>query len=252
MVWSLADRLGSIDVLVNEQGIIVGQRTYDSFGNTLSQLDSNVKFRFGYTGRESDPETGLYYYRARYFDANVGRFISTDPIGFEAGDSNLYRYVNNSSTLATDPTGEFLLPLLGIIAIGALFGAAFNVIHQDLRIIEGSRKEFDWGEFAASTVAGAVLAPAFILAPELIVPASIWGAYNGFKSISEGRVLSGSFEVLSSVLPFASKSVRQDVFGEKSLFNVFNWQSRSIGNISITAGRDGGLPKDEKSGLTRI
>jgi RHS repeat-associated protein len=107
MVWSLADRLGSIDVLVNEHGLIVDQRTYDSFGNTLSQLDPTVKFRFGYTGRESDPETGLYYYRARYFDANVGRFISTDPIGFEAGDSNLYRYVNNSSTLATDPTGEF-------------------------------------------------------------------------------------------------------------------------------------------------
>jgi RHS repeat-associated protein len=107
MVWSLADRLGSIDLLTNEQGVIVDQRTYDSFGNTLSQLDPNVKFRFGYTGRESDPETGLYYYRARYFDANVGRFISTDPIGFEAGDSNLYRYVNNSSTLATDPTGEF-------------------------------------------------------------------------------------------------------------------------------------------------
>ncbi|WP_309733697.1 RHS repeat-associated core domain-containing protein [Chamaesiphon sp. OTE_75_metabat_556] len=95
MVWSLADRLGSIDVLVNEQGVIVDQLTYDSFGNTLSQLDPNVKFRFGYTGRESDPETGLYYYRARYFDGNVGRFISTDPIGFEAGDSNLYRYVGN-------------------------------------------------------------------------------------------------------------------------------------------------------------
>jgi hypothetical protein len=60
------------------------------------------------------------------------------------------------------------------------------------------------------------------------VPAAIWGTYNGFKSISEGRVLSGGFEVLSSVLPFASKNVRQDVFGEKSLFNVFNWQSRSI------------------------
>jgi RHS repeat-associated protein len=123
MVWSLADRLGSIDVLVNEQGSIVDQRTYDSFGNTLSQLDPNVKFRFGYTGRESDPETGLYYYRARYFDANVGRFISTDPIGFEAGDANLYRYVFNNSTTYTDPSGK-IIPLLAIGA--AVFGAGLT------------------------------------------------------------------------------------------------------------------------------
>jgi RHS repeat-associated protein len=127
MVWSLADRLGSIDVLVNGQGVIVDQRTYNSFGNTLSQLDPTVKFRFGYTGRESDPETGLYYYRARYFDANVGRFISTDPIGFEAGDSNLYRYVFNNSTKWTDPSGE-ILPLLAAWAAGAAVAGAIGII----------------------------------------------------------------------------------------------------------------------------
>jgi RHS repeat-associated protein len=126
MVWSLADRLGSINVLTNEQGVIVDQRTYDSFGNTLSQLDPTVKFRFGYTGRESDSETGLYYYRARYFDANVGRFISTDPIGFEAGDSNLYRYVFNNSTQWTDPSGE-ILPILAWAAGAALVGATWAV-----------------------------------------------------------------------------------------------------------------------------
>jgi RHS repeat-associated protein len=129
MVWSLADRLGSIDVLTNEQGVIVDQRTYDSFGNTLSQLDPTVKFRFGYTGRESDPETGLYYYRARYFDANVGRFISTDPIGFEAGDSNLYRYVNNSSALATDPTGELANIVVGAV-IGGVIGFGISTARQ--------------------------------------------------------------------------------------------------------------------------
>ena len=60
---------------------------------------------FGYTGREFDEETGQYYYRARYYDAPVGRFISEDPIGFEAGDANVYRYVLNSPTNFTDPSG---------------------------------------------------------------------------------------------------------------------------------------------------
>ncbi|WP_310484914.1 polymorphic toxin-type HINT domain-containing protein, partial [Chamaesiphon sp. VAR_48_metabat_403] len=70
----------------------------------------SVKFRYGYTGREQDKETGYYYYRARYYDPANGRFISVDPAGFGAGDTNLYRYVGNRSTMYTDPSGEFGLP----------------------------------------------------------------------------------------------------------------------------------------------
>ncbi len=59
-----------------------------------------------YTGREFDPSTGLYYYRARYYHAQLGQFISRDPIGYEAGDVNLYRYVGNRPLDAIDPTGQ--------------------------------------------------------------------------------------------------------------------------------------------------
>jgi RHS repeat-associated protein len=51
---------------------------------------------YGGTGREWDSETGLYYYRARYYDPKIGRFISKDPIGFAGGGVNLYRYLRNS------------------------------------------------------------------------------------------------------------------------------------------------------------
>jgi RHS repeat-associated protein len=61
----------------------------------------------GYTGRELDAETGLYYYRARYYDAQTGQFIGQDPLSFGAGDSNLYRYVANNATNLTDPSGLF-------------------------------------------------------------------------------------------------------------------------------------------------
>jgi RHS repeat-associated protein len=79
---------------------------YDAFGSLNSSMaGATDDSRYRYTGREFDSETGLHYYRARYFDSNSGRFIGQDPIGFRAGDSNLYRYVFNNSVSATDPTG---------------------------------------------------------------------------------------------------------------------------------------------------
>jgi RHS repeat-associated protein len=109
MVWALADRLGSVDTITDADGHVVESRTYDSFGNLLSTTPNSQlpapNFRYGYTGRELDAESGLDYYRARYYDSAVGRFISVDPMGFGAGDTNLYRYVGNNSTNATDPSG---------------------------------------------------------------------------------------------------------------------------------------------------
>jgi RHS repeat-associated protein len=104
--WALADRLGTVDLIVDDKGAVIDRVTFDSFGNKVSESDPDKAFRFGFTGRELDPETGLYYYRARYYDPLVGRFISVDSIGFQAGDTNLYRYVFNSPTRGIDPTGH--------------------------------------------------------------------------------------------------------------------------------------------------
>jgi RHS repeat-associated protein len=63
--------------------------------------------RFLYTGREFLKEANLYDYRNRVYSAELGRFLQTDPIRFEAGDGNLYRYVNNNSSAWFDPFGLF-------------------------------------------------------------------------------------------------------------------------------------------------
>ena len=60
----------------------------------------------GLASRVANGEIDLQYNRARYYDWNTGRWISQDPIGFDAGDGNLYRYVKNGPVFATDPTGE--------------------------------------------------------------------------------------------------------------------------------------------------
>ncbi|PSB14254.1 hypothetical protein C7B65_26655 [Phormidesmis priestleyi ULC007] len=104
--WMVTDQLGSVRALVGNDGTVRNRYDYDAFGNVTSTMtNATDTSRYQYTGREFDGETGLYYYRARYYDSRNGRFIGQDPTGFGAGDGNLYRYVGNSPTNTTDPTG---------------------------------------------------------------------------------------------------------------------------------------------------
>ncbi len=89
-----ADSLGSIIGLSNSSQAIAKMYQYDSYGNITSQTGSLQNF-YMYTGREYDAETGLYYYRARYYAQQTGRFLTQDPIGSAEGDVNLFRYADS-------------------------------------------------------------------------------------------------------------------------------------------------------------
>ena len=101
-LYYLADHQGSTRALVNAAGNVVERQEYDSFGNNVGA--GSVLTRYGYTGRERDALTGLYYYRARWYDPQQGRFISEDPIGFKGG-INFYAYVENNPINFNDPLG---------------------------------------------------------------------------------------------------------------------------------------------------
>ena len=99
----LTDALGSTLGLTDSSGTLLTQYTYEPFGNTTVSGATNAN-PYQYTGRENDG-TGLYYYRARYYNPTLHRLISEDPIGFAGGDTNLYAYVLKSPVNYSDPRG---------------------------------------------------------------------------------------------------------------------------------------------------
>jgi RHS repeat-associated protein len=100
------DGLGSVVNLTNPSGNIAKSYTYKSFGEIDLETGS-LDQPFTFTGREYDPESGFYFYRARFYDPKAGRFLTKDPIGFMGGDVNLYRYVFNNSLNWVDPSGLY-------------------------------------------------------------------------------------------------------------------------------------------------
>jgi len=102
--YYLSDALRDTVALTDSTGAVQTQYTYEPFGNTTASGSSNGN-TYEYTGRESDG-TGLYYYRARYYNVAVGRFVSQDPLDLKRG-GNVYVYVDDRPTNASDPLGLY-------------------------------------------------------------------------------------------------------------------------------------------------
>jgi RHS repeat-associated protein len=107
------DHQGSVRLLTAADGRIVNSYEYNGYGGSKSAIEAFANpFRF--TGREWDAETGLYYYRARYYDPEIGRFLTRDPSGFEGGSTNLYAYVDGNPANLNDPSGR----VVQVVAVG--------------------------------------------------------------------------------------------------------------------------------------
>jgi RHS repeat-associated protein len=144
---------------------------YDEYGKPAT---SNAG-RFQYTGQAWLPELGLYYYKARVYDPRLGRFLQTDPVGYQ-DDLDLYAYVGNDPLNATDPTGEWCVLGIGtsclptvplpptttvtVTAAGAITATASEV--TTTVVVEGTK---DAAVLSGGALSALAAIPAMILRP---------------------------------------------------------------------------------------
>jgi len=112
-LYSLADPNWNVVALANASGSVVERMKYDAFGkvtwmnaNFVTKAKSGFSWNRTFTGQVFDTGTGLMLYRNRYYNVGLGRFISRDPIGYDAKDVNLYRYARNDTLQHVDPDGK--------------------------------------------------------------------------------------------------------------------------------------------------
>ncbi len=143
------DALGSALALTDSTGSSGTTYTQEPFGKTTKTGTSTNTFQ--YTGREQD-QTGLFYYRARYYSPILQRFITEDPIEYSSGDLNLYAYVINRPTAFVDPSGEAIPPLM---LAGAALGGTFN-LGATIVAAHVKGEPLEWRDYANAFLSGAI------------------------------------------------------------------------------------------------
>jgi RHS repeat-associated protein len=164
------DGLGSVVALTNASGNTVEVYEYDVYGR-VGASDASHPNRIMFTGREYDKETGLYYYRARYYNPQIGRFLQTDPIGYEDG-MNPYRYCRNNPIAATDPSGHIVIASPQV-KLGAGDAAKVTGAALILHYLFGKGHPLEYGAaawddlFLGSEVEGQMYTPLFMIANQI-------------------------------------------------------------------------------------
>ncbi len=228
-LYPLSDLLYRTVAVTDAGCAVVAAYDTDAYGRTLmyngpgpdgqwftddDQATDNPLCPYLFTGRRYDPETRLYYYRARYYAPEWGRFLSRDPIGY-AGGMGLYEYVAGNPVVHVDPSGEYII-LIGIAVMAAAVVFAHYEAHKaEQASLKGDVKGFNealWW-FRASLVTfgiggGLVAAPAVLAAGGLaagalgLAPGTLsYGAVStlaflgasGIEGTAIGAFTSGAF-----------------------------------------------------------
>jgi RHS repeat-associated protein len=170
-----ADLLGSPSQTSDAGGALQWSEQYEPYGEKMN----GVEHKLGYTGHAHDFESGLTYMQARFYDAQVGRFLSTDPKDFDGASPftfNRYAYANNNPYKFTDPDGEFVQ--VAVIATGAIVGGA---IGAGLELYDQLKSLPTGGEMNYTNVAAEAGKGAFVGAL-----AVVGGAAGGALATAEG------------------------------------------------------------------
>ena len=180
-----ADHQGSIIATANATGAKLDIGTYDAYGVTTAPST----WRFQYTGQTAIQSIGLYYYKARFYNPGLGRFMQTDPIGYD-DDLNLYAYVGNDPLNRTDPTGAIAMnSMCSRVGAGSCPGTYAMPSGQSAG-----------GKDVAKALKGAQLTLSVVAASEFQPFSTLAGVADGLISLANGD-LSGAWLSAAGLFP---------------------------------------------------
>jgi RHS repeat-associated protein len=174
--------------MTGPEGELLWQARYSAFGETNIGLERESQ-PWRLPGQYQDDETGLCYVFARYYNPQLGRFLTSDPLGLEGGSFNLYTYCDGDPVNRVDPTGGFAF--LAVIAIGAVIGAAVGGAVEAYKQHKAHPDQpLDWGSIAKEAGKGAVVGAVGAGLGLLLAPAA--GALGtGLAAVTIGGAIVG-------------------------------------------------------------
>jgi RHS repeat-associated protein len=188
------DHLGSSSIITDQNGQQVQYLEYAPYG-TVARNEGTDATAYKFTGKELD-STGLYFYSARYYDPEIGRFVTADTIvqaPYDPQSLNRYAYCRNNPIKYVDPSGHWFWAFLGLIGIVAGIGAVASTVIAGVTGQITSWSTF-WAAFASGATAGAVAAVgSFVTGAGTILGGLLIGAAAGGAGGAVGSSIAGGF-----------------------------------------------------------
>ncbi|MFZ2444934.1 MAG: toxin TcdB middle/N-terminal domain-containing protein [Syntrophobacteraceae bacterium] len=218
------DHLGSLSLVIKPDTTSAQTATYYPFGEIHTETNPDL-FHNKFTGQEQDPESGLYYYGARYYDPALGRFISPDSIVQAALDPqtlNRYSYCRNNPLVYADPSGHFFM-FAGLFGFPFLFGAFMGAA-----LSKGDPMASMMGGLTASFSAGMTMGLGAMIGPLAQGLASVTSASfaNVISATAVGMGTGG----------FMAAGMRQDVLKAAITAGAFAGVSAAFGELPADSG----------------
>lgn len=220
------DQVTSVTAISGHNGGTTQSVKYSAFGQTQSTTGSSPN-RLKYTGREEDG-TGLMYYRARYYDPALGRFISEDPLGFDGGDINLYQYAAANPINHNDPSGKILPaiaacaanPVCAGVARTGISGLANVAMGGGVALVTG--QDYSWKQAGVDFAVGAGLGGLAAVNAARRGAQIQEGIYVASTTTKQGLPYVGQSGQIATRLEqhVASGKITQEVAGSAKVFEV--------------------------------
>jgi RHS repeat-associated protein len=241
-LYVLKDRQSSTRAVVDgTTQQVIAAYNYLPFGDLMGEVYGSSVIAYLYTGQEYDAETGLYNYRARFYDSSLGRFYGPDPAGQQPSP---FAYAGNDPILFSDKTGRVfgIDDLLIGLLVGALIGAAIGAVAGGIGYAVTHTDDFNVGDFFKNIGIGALTGAVAGAVGFGVGSATSSAVTSGLTSLGVSTGQSVVAGVASGIISGASGGAVASVSGQL-LNNALSGQplGAGLGEAALTGAIIGGI-----------